>query len=73
LEAAKAESQRGYQNTATARIHASLQRGSHQQWQNDDMGKQVIVPFHKGKQLPLGTLRGTIEGWHSQRKIPLVN
>jgi hypothetical protein len=24
--------------------------------------KQVIVPYHKGKQLPLGTLRSIIEG-----------
>jgi predicted RNA binding protein YcfA (HicA-like mRNA interferase family) len=38
------------------------QRGSHQKWRNDDMGKQVIVPYHKGKQLPLGTLRSIIEG-----------
>jgi predicted RNA binding protein YcfA (HicA-like mRNA interferase family) len=26
------------------------------------MGKQVIIPYHKGKQLPLGTLRSIIEG-----------
>jgi predicted RNA binding protein YcfA (HicA-like mRNA interferase family) len=38
------------------------QRGSHQKWRNDDTGKQVIVPYHKGKQLPLGTLRSIIEG-----------
>ena len=38
------------------------QRGSHQKWRNDDMGKQVIVHYHKGKQLPLGTLRSIIEG-----------
>ncbi|MFW6102341.1 MAG: type II toxin-antitoxin system HicA family toxin [Chloroflexota bacterium] len=38
------------------------QRGSHQKWRNDDMAKQVIVPYHKGKQLPLGTLRSIIEG-----------
>jgi predicted RNA binding protein YcfA (HicA-like mRNA interferase family) len=38
------------------------QRGSHQKWRNDDTVKQVIVPYHKGKQLPLGTLRSIIEG-----------
>ena len=38
------------------------QRGSHQKWRNDDTIKQVIVPYHKGKQLPLGTLRSIIEG-----------
>jgi predicted RNA binding protein YcfA (HicA-like mRNA interferase family) len=38
------------------------QRGSHQKWWNDDTGKQVIVPYHKGKQLPVGTLRSIIEG-----------
>ena len=39
-----------------------LQRGSHQKWRHQDTGKQVIVPYHKGKQLPLGTLRSIIEG-----------
>ena len=38
------------------------QRGSHQKWRNDDTGRQVVVPYHKGKQLPLGTLRSIIEG-----------
>ena len=38
------------------------QRGSHQKWRHEDTGKQVIVPYHKGKQLPLGTLRSIIEG-----------
>ena len=38
------------------------QRGSHQKWRNADTGKQVIVPYHKGKQLPLGTLTSIIEG-----------
>ncbi|MFH1638828.1 MAG: type II toxin-antitoxin system HicA family toxin [Chloroflexota bacterium] len=35
------------------------QRGSHQKWRNSETGKQVIVPYHKGKELPLGTLRWT--------------
>jgi predicted RNA binding protein YcfA (HicA-like mRNA interferase family) len=38
------------------------QRGSHQKWRNQDTGKQVVVPYHKGKQLPLGTIRSIIEG-----------
>jgi len=38
------------------------QRGSHQKWRHPDTGKQVIVPYHQGKQLPLGTLRSIIEG-----------
>ena len=38
------------------------QRGSHQKWRNQDTGKQVIVPYHKGKQLPVGTLKSIIEG-----------
>ena len=38
------------------------QRGSHQKWRNPDNGKQVIAPHHKGKQLPLGTMRSILEG-----------
>lgn len=38
------------------------QRGSHQKWRHPDTGKQVIVPYHKGKQLPLGTLKSIIKG-----------
>jgi predicted RNA binding protein YcfA (HicA-like mRNA interferase family) len=38
------------------------QKGSHQKWKNFDSGSQVIVPFHKGKQLPIGTLKSIIEG-----------
>jgi predicted RNA binding protein YcfA (HicA-like mRNA interferase family) len=38
------------------------QRGSHQKWRNPQNGKQVIIPYHKGKQLPLGTLKSIIEG-----------
>jgi predicted RNA binding protein YcfA (HicA-like mRNA interferase family) len=39
-----------------------LQRGSHQKWRNQNTGKQVIVPNHKGKELPLGTLNSIIDG-----------
>ena len=38
------------------------QRGSHQKWRNTNTGKQVIVPYHKGKQLPLGTIKSIIDG-----------
>jgi predicted RNA binding protein YcfA (HicA-like mRNA interferase family) len=38
------------------------QRGSHQKWRNHNTGKQVIVPFHQGKELPLGTLKSIIDG-----------
>jgi len=38
------------------------QKGSHQKWKNNTTGKQVIVPYHKGKQLPIGTLKSIIEG-----------
>jgi len=38
------------------------QRGSHQKWRNQNTGKQVIVPNHKGKELPLGTLNSIIDG-----------
>jgi len=38
------------------------QRGSHQKWRNHITGKQVIVPYHKGKELPLGTMRSIIDG-----------
>ncbi|MBI2850217.1 MAG: type II toxin-antitoxin system HicA family toxin [Chloroflexi bacterium] len=44
------------------------QRGSHQKWRHPDTGNQVIVPYHKGKQLPLGTIRSIIEGSHIPEK-----
>ncbi|MFI5361497.1 MAG: type II toxin-antitoxin system HicA family toxin [Elusimicrobiota bacterium] len=37
-------------------------KGSHQKWRNDATEKQVIVPFHQGKDLPLGTLKSILEG-----------
>ena len=36
------------------------QKGSHRKWRNPDTGLQVIVPEHKGKQLPIGTLRSIL-------------
>lgn len=38
------------------------QKGSHQKWKNYNTGKQVIVPYHKGNQLPIGTLKAIIDG-----------
>jgi len=36
--------------------------GSHQKWRNVSTAKQVIVPYHRGRILPLGTMRAFIEG-----------
>ncbi|VXD24088.1 type II toxin-antitoxin system HicA family toxin [Planktothrix paucivesiculata] len=33
------------------------QKGSHRKWRNLDRQLQTIVPYHKGRNLPLGTLR----------------
>ena len=38
------------------------QAGSHQKWRNQLNGKQVIVAYHRGKVLPLGTMKSIIEG-----------
>jgi predicted RNA binding protein YcfA (HicA-like mRNA interferase family) len=38
------------------------QSGSHQKWRNPVNDKQVIVAYHKGRVLPLGTMRSIIEG-----------
>ncbi|WP_394766637.1 type II toxin-antitoxin system HicA family toxin [uncultured Paludibaculum sp.] len=36
--------------------------GSHQKWRNVSTTKQVIVPYHQGRILPLGTMKAIIEG-----------
>lgn len=36
------------------------QKGSHRKWRNQTSGRQVIVPYHGGKTLPLGTLRNIL-------------
>ncbi|HEY9863984.1 MAG TPA: type II toxin-antitoxin system HicA family toxin [Candidatus Obscuribacterales bacterium] len=33
------------------------QKGSHRKWRNLERQLQTIVPYHKGRNLPLGTLR----------------
>jgi predicted RNA binding protein YcfA (HicA-like mRNA interferase family) len=38
------------------------QSGSHQKWRNPATGKQVIVVDHRGRTLPLGTIRSIIAG-----------
>jgi len=38
------------------------QKGSHKKWKNQITGHQVIVPFHKGKDLPIGTLMSIVNG-----------
>ena len=38
------------------------QRGSHQKWRHPNTGRQVIVPNHRGRILPLGTLDSIIDG-----------
>jgi predicted RNA binding protein YcfA (HicA-like mRNA interferase family) len=37
------------------------QKGSHQKWRHSD-GRQVIVPDHGRKPIPIGTLKSIIEG-----------
>ncbi|MBD1849232.1 type II toxin-antitoxin system HicA family toxin [Leptolyngbya sp. FACHB-711] len=33
------------------------QKGSHRKWRNLERQLQVIVPYHKSRDLPIGTLR----------------
>jgi len=36
------------------------QKGSHRKWRHPETGLPVIVPQHRGRQLPLGTLRNIL-------------
>ena len=36
------------------------QKGSHRKWRNPETHSQVIVPYHSGKDLPVGTLRNIL-------------
>ena len=36
--------------------------GSHQKWRNTFTAKQVIVPYHRGRILPLGTMKSIVVG-----------
>ena len=33
------------------------QKGSHRKWRNAESELQVVVPYHKKRDLPIGTLR----------------
>jgi len=33
------------------------QKGSHRKWRSKNQDAQVIVPYHRGRDLPTGTLR----------------
>ncbi|MHC4339603.1 MAG: type II toxin-antitoxin system HicA family toxin [Planctomycetota bacterium] len=37
-------------------------RGSHQKWRHAGSRRQVIVPSHRGRELPIGTLRSIMKG-----------
>ena len=36
------------------------QKGSHKKWRNSERNLQVTVPYHQGKDLPVGTLRNIL-------------
>ena len=36
------------------------QKGSHRKWRDSKRNLQVIVPYHKGRNLPIGTLRNIL-------------
>ena len=36
------------------------QEGSHRKWRNAEKRLQVIVPEHRGRELPIGTLRSIL-------------
>jgi predicted RNA binding protein YcfA (HicA-like mRNA interferase family) len=38
------------------------QRGSHRKWRHPESGLQVVVPYHKGHPLPIGTLLHILKG-----------
>lgn len=42
-------------------FHLISQKGSHRKWRSENLGLQVIVPEHRGRQLPLGTLRNILK------------
>ena len=36
------------------------QKGSHRKWRDFERNLQVVVPYHKSRDLPLGTLRNIL-------------
>jgi len=41
-------------------FHLVSQKGSHRKWRSESSSLQVVVPEHRGRQLPLGTLRSIL-------------
>ena len=37
------------------------QKGSHQKWKHPETKRVIIIPYHKGKSLPIGTLKAIIK------------
>lgn len=37
------------------------QKGSHQKWKHPETKRVIIIPYHKGKNLPIGTLKAIIK------------
>lgn len=42
------------------RFQLVSQKGSHRKWRNFERNLQVVVPYHKSRDLPLGTLRNIL-------------
>ncbi len=38
------------------------QRGSHRKWRHPETGLQAIVPYHKGRPIPIGALVHILRG-----------
>ena len=38
------------------------QRGSHRKWRHPERHLQVVVPLHKGRPIPIGTLLHILKG-----------
>lgn len=36
------------------------QKGSHKKWRNSERNLQVTVPYHQGRDFPIGTLRNIL-------------
>jgi len=47
---------------ATAGFILVSQKGSHKKWRHHENGRQVIVPYHGGKDLPIGTTMSIVKG-----------
>ena len=45
-----------------------VQRGSHRKWRHPEKGLQVIVPLHKGRVIPIGTLLHILKGGEIPRE-----